>query len=165
VQNPARIDHPKTASGPESSFSLTRQAQTPVGSQAKFCLFSETPDFRVLRPSPPARPILRGAQRNFPNRRSGADWESLRPAHRKDLAAAAACDVRDSCWLLRCCLQLPPARRRPAAWLARGIASRLAGRRGITGSLGPAATGAVAQHHSCAPVAAAAVGSYGIWCS
>eukprot|EP01047_Picozoa_sp_COSAG01_P113576 COSAG01_NODE_42283_length_441_cov_4.137427_1_plen_68_part_10 len=31
----------------------------PVGSQAKFCLFSETPDFRVLRPSPPARPILR----------------------------------------------------------------------------------------------------------
>jgi CubicO group peptidase (beta-lactamase class C family) len=28
----------------------------------------------VLRPSPPARPILRGAQRNFPNRRSGADW-------------------------------------------------------------------------------------------
>jgi hypothetical protein len=27
-QNPARIDHPKTASGPESSFSLTRQAQT-----------------------------------------------------------------------------------------------------------------------------------------
>jgi hypothetical protein len=28
VQNPARIDHPKTASGPESSFSLTRQAQT-----------------------------------------------------------------------------------------------------------------------------------------
>jgi hypothetical protein len=28
MQNPARIDHPKTASGPESSFSLTRQAQT-----------------------------------------------------------------------------------------------------------------------------------------
>jgi hypothetical protein len=26
--NPARIDFPKTASGPESSFSLTRQAQT-----------------------------------------------------------------------------------------------------------------------------------------
>jgi hypothetical protein len=120
VQNPARIDHPKTASGPESSFSLTRQAQT-----------------------------------NRYDRRTA----------RKDLAAAAACDVRDSCWLLRCCLQLPPARRRPAAWLARGIASRLAGRRGITGSLGPAATGAVAQHHSCAPVAAAAVGSYGIWCS
>eukprot|EP01047_Picozoa_sp_COSAG01_P022157 COSAG01_NODE_1307_length_10805_cov_22.707547_7_plen_69_part_00 len=50
------------------------QQLLPVGSQAKFCLFSETPDFRVLRPSPPARPILRGAQRNFPNRRSGADW-------------------------------------------------------------------------------------------
>jgi hypothetical protein len=28
VINPARIDHPKTASGHESSFSLTRQAQT-----------------------------------------------------------------------------------------------------------------------------------------
>jgi hypothetical protein len=27
-RNPARIDTPKTASGPESSFSLTRQAQT-----------------------------------------------------------------------------------------------------------------------------------------
>jgi hypothetical protein len=51
-----------------------RTNHCPVGSQAKFCLFSETPDFRVLRPSPPARPILRGAQRNFPNRRSGADW-------------------------------------------------------------------------------------------
>jgi hypothetical protein len=28
VINPARIDHPKTASGHKSSFSLTRQAQT-----------------------------------------------------------------------------------------------------------------------------------------
>eukprot|EP01047_Picozoa_sp_COSAG01_P069639 COSAG01_NODE_10357_length_2185_cov_19.300575_2_plen_84_part_00 len=28
VINPTRIDHPKTASGHESSFSLTRQAQT-----------------------------------------------------------------------------------------------------------------------------------------
>jgi hypothetical protein len=45
---------------------MTNQASSaflyPVGSQAKFCLFSETPDFRVLRPSPPARPILRGAR-------------------------------------------------------------------------------------------------------
>ena len=46
----------------------------PVSSQAKFCLFSETPDFRVLRPSPPASAILRGALRNFPKQRSGADW-------------------------------------------------------------------------------------------
>jgi hypothetical protein len=60
------------------------QQLLPVGSQAKFCLFSETPDFRVLRPSPPARPILRGAQRNFPNRRSGADWDiHVRPAPRR----------------------------------------------------------------------------------
>jgi hypothetical protein len=28
IINPTRIDTPKTASGPESSFSLTRQAQT-----------------------------------------------------------------------------------------------------------------------------------------
>eukprot|EP01047_Picozoa_sp_COSAG01_P110777 COSAG01_NODE_39582_length_474_cov_5.984000_1_plen_66_part_01 len=38
-----------------------RHADTdPVGPQAKFCLFSETPEIRVLRPSPPASAILRG---------------------------------------------------------------------------------------------------------
>jgi hypothetical protein len=46
----------------------------PVSSQAKFCLFSETPYFRVLRAAPPARTTLASGQRNFPNRRSGADW-------------------------------------------------------------------------------------------
>jgi hypothetical protein len=49
--------------------------QSPVSSQAKFCLFSETPYFRVLRAAPPARTTLASGQRNFPNRRSGADWD------------------------------------------------------------------------------------------
>jgi hypothetical protein len=49
----------------------------PVGPQAKFCLFSETPEIRVLRPSPPASASLRGAQRNFPKLRSAADWGAL----------------------------------------------------------------------------------------